>query len=174
MTVTSSTELTSYAYRTPFVHLCTPWETSLLDTNKNHGAPVGQPSYIGSNNFGNIFSKVLKMTVTHYQTMSRAKKELGYRPRKYEFADVVHLYISECYPNYASRYSVCKFFVPYLTKSFGFKFLFFILQSKFFARHIRFRNQIATNRNIFLRFKRDCFAWKFRYSGSGWWVRTTR
>lgn len=35
-------------------------------------------------------------------------KELGYKPVKYEFSDVVKLYIKEIYPELSAKYSVCE------------------------------------------------------------------
>nr|XP_039255971.1 short-chain dehydrogenase/reductase family 42E member 1-like [Styela clava] len=51
-------------------------------------------------------NEVLKMTIPHYQDMSRVMKELGYRPVKYSFADVVRLYMKENYPELEKKYSV--------------------------------------------------------------------
>ncbi|CAK8682291.1 unnamed protein product [Clavelina lepadiformis] len=40
-------------------------------------------------------NEVLKMEFDHYHTMALARKELGYKPKKYDFADTVDLYLKE-------------------------------------------------------------------------------
>lgn len=60
--------------------------------------------------------QVLKMNVSHYQNQRLAMKELGYRPFKYEFSDVVKLYIKETYPELSDKYAVGKYELRYYNR----------------------------------------------------------